>query len=171
MSRQIQFRRGTATEHENFIGAMGEITVDTTNKTLRVHDGVTAGGTALARQSDVSTLLTQITNLRTEINNLKQSVVASVMPNWDAVVAQEINTEYTATSNGYLLIYYDDYNGISKITINNNTYVVSSINGVPAGASSGSLCVPIVAGDTYKYLPARALGTTETYIKFIPCQG
>lgn len=51
MSRQIQFRRGTATEHENFIGAMGEITVDTTNKTLRVHDGVTAGGTMLARQS------------------------------------------------------------------------------------------------------------------------
>lgn len=51
MSRQIQFRRGTATEHENFIGAMGEITVDTTNKTLRVHDGETAGGTALARQS------------------------------------------------------------------------------------------------------------------------
>lgn len=49
MSRQIQFRRGTATEHENFIGAMGEITVDTTNKTLRVHDGETAGGTMLAR--------------------------------------------------------------------------------------------------------------------------
>lgn len=51
MSRQIQFRRGTADEHKNFTGAEGEITVDTTNKTLRVHDGVTAGGTMLARQS------------------------------------------------------------------------------------------------------------------------
>jgi len=53
MARQIQFRRGTADEHANFTGAEGEITVDTTNKTLRVHDGVTAGGTMLAKKSDV----------------------------------------------------------------------------------------------------------------------
>lgn len=49
MSRQIQFRRGTADEHAAFIGAIGEVTVDTTNKTLRVHDGETPGGVALAR--------------------------------------------------------------------------------------------------------------------------
>ena len=53
MSRQIQIRRGTAAEHENFTGAIGEITMDTTNKTLRVHDGETAGGTALAKSSDM----------------------------------------------------------------------------------------------------------------------
>ena len=54
MSRQIQFRRGTAAEHENFTGAVGEITVDTTNNTLRVHDGATIGGTALARADAVT---------------------------------------------------------------------------------------------------------------------
>lgn len=53
MSRQIQFRRGTADEHKNFTGAEGEITVDLTNKTLRVHDGVTAGGTMLAKKSEI----------------------------------------------------------------------------------------------------------------------
>ena len=53
MSKQIQFRRGSATEHANFIGANGEITVDTTNKTLRVHDGETVGGTILAKQSEL----------------------------------------------------------------------------------------------------------------------
>jgi len=53
MSKQIQFRRGTATEHATFTGANGEITVDTTNKTLRVHDGTTTGGTILAKQSDI----------------------------------------------------------------------------------------------------------------------
>ena len=53
MSKQIQFRRGTSTEHENFTGAIGEITVDTTNKTLRVHDGQTLGGTILAKQSEI----------------------------------------------------------------------------------------------------------------------
>lgn len=56
MSRQIQFRRGTATEHESFTGAVGEITVDTTNNTLRVHDGTTLGGTSLARADAVPDL-------------------------------------------------------------------------------------------------------------------
>ena len=53
MSRQIQIRRGTATEHSTFTGALGEVTMDTTNKTLRVHDGQTAGGVPLAKQSEI----------------------------------------------------------------------------------------------------------------------
>ena len=48
MSKRIQLRRGTDTEHNTFTGADGEVTVDTTNKTLRVHDGSTVGGTRLA---------------------------------------------------------------------------------------------------------------------------
>lgn len=52
MAKQVQFRRGTATEHNNFIGAVAEVTVDTTNNTLRVHDGTTSGGTRLARLSE-----------------------------------------------------------------------------------------------------------------------
>lgn len=53
MSRQIQIRRGTASEHEDFTGAIGEITMDTTNNTLRVHDGETVGGTVLAKKSEI----------------------------------------------------------------------------------------------------------------------
>ena len=48
MAIQIQLRSGTSTEHNTFTGAVGEVTVDTTNKTLRVHDGSTVGGTRLA---------------------------------------------------------------------------------------------------------------------------
>jgi len=44
----IQFRRGTTTEHSSFTGLLGEVTVDTTKKSLVVHDGSTAGGSALA---------------------------------------------------------------------------------------------------------------------------
>lgn len=53
MSRQIQIRRGSATEHQNFTGAVGEITMDTTNNTLRVHDGETVGGVTLAKREDI----------------------------------------------------------------------------------------------------------------------
>lgn len=58
MSRQIQIRRGSASDHANFTGAIGEITMDTTNKTLRVHDGTTAGGTILAKKSEIPTVPT-----------------------------------------------------------------------------------------------------------------
>ena len=53
MSRQIQIRRGTAAENDAFTGAIGEVTMDTTNKTLRIHDGTTAGGTVLAKKSEI----------------------------------------------------------------------------------------------------------------------
>lgn len=53
MSKRVQLRRGTATQHNTFTGADGEVTVDTTNKTLKVHDGATVGGTALAKVSQL----------------------------------------------------------------------------------------------------------------------
>ncbi|MBM3931309.1 MAG: hypothetical protein FJ336_08575, partial [Sphingomonadales bacterium] len=47
--RRVQLRRGTSAENNGFIGAIGEITVDTDRKSIRVHDGATAGGTETAR--------------------------------------------------------------------------------------------------------------------------
>jgi len=44
MATQVQFRRGSSSENNAFTGALGEVTVDTTNDTIRVHDGSTAGG-------------------------------------------------------------------------------------------------------------------------------
>jgi hypothetical protein len=56
MSTQVQYRRGTATENNAFTGALAEITVDTTNWTLRVQDGATAGGYTLASLTATQTL-------------------------------------------------------------------------------------------------------------------
>ena len=55
MAIQIQLRQGTATEHNSFTGAVGEVTVDTTNKTLRVHDGSTVGGKVIVGTRIVTT--------------------------------------------------------------------------------------------------------------------
>jgi len=49
---EVKLRRGTDTEHSSFTGAVGEVTVDTTNNTLRVHDNSTAGGIRLAKLSE-----------------------------------------------------------------------------------------------------------------------
>jgi hypothetical protein len=55
MAYAIQRRRGTATEHNSFTGLAGEITIDTTNNTVRVHDGSTQGGHRLAKFSEINT--------------------------------------------------------------------------------------------------------------------
>ena len=57
MSTQIQYRRGTTSQSDSFTGALGEITVETTNKTLRVHDGITLGGFPLATQANLTITL------------------------------------------------------------------------------------------------------------------
>lgn len=54
MATQVQYRRGTGAQNDAFTGALGEITVDTTNGTLRVHNGVTAGGSNIATVSYVT---------------------------------------------------------------------------------------------------------------------
>jgi hypothetical protein len=55
MASRIRFRRGTSVEHSTFIGAEGEITVNTTKDTIVLHDGVQAGGFEMLR-SDLNNL-------------------------------------------------------------------------------------------------------------------
>ncbi len=54
MATILQLRRGTTVQHSSFTGAVGEVTVDTTKDTVVVHDGTTAGGFALAKESALS---------------------------------------------------------------------------------------------------------------------
>ena len=65
MSIEVKFRRGTTAQHSTFTGNTGEVTVDTTLNTLRVHDSTTAGGHRVA-------LFTDLTNL--------ESIPSSLIP-------------------------------------------------------------------------------------------
>jgi len=53
MSIEVKFRRGTTAQHSTFTGNTGEVTVDTTLNTLRVHDSTTAGGHRVALFTDL----------------------------------------------------------------------------------------------------------------------
>lgn len=44
MAQRLQVRGGTQSQNEVFVGADREITVDTTNWAIRIHDGTTPGG-------------------------------------------------------------------------------------------------------------------------------
>lgn len=54
MAFELKLRRGTTAEHETFKGKLGEVTMDTTKKTLVLHDGIKDGGYPLASSSPTS---------------------------------------------------------------------------------------------------------------------
>ena len=54
MATRLQLRKGTTTEHNTFVGANGEVTVDTDKDVLVVHDGVTAGGFPVAARANAN---------------------------------------------------------------------------------------------------------------------
>lgn len=75
MSTEVRLRRGNTAQHGSFTGALAEVTVDTDLKTLRVHDGVTPGGSRLATIVDIPIPTISRTALKTIDTNLVKVVI------------------------------------------------------------------------------------------------
>ena len=93
MAKQVQFRRGTTSQHSTFTGAVGEITVDTDKNTAVVHDGSTAGGHPLATSlADLG-----VTATATELNYV-DGVTSAIQTQLDAKVESLSDLSITATA-------------------------------------------------------------------------
>jgi hypothetical protein len=87
LSEQLQLRRGTVTQVNAFTGAAGEVVMDTTNNRLVVNDGLTVGGTPLAKLSEVQT------NSRTLVSDAAYTVlVTDRMVAYTALTAARVVT-------------------------------------------------------------------------------
>ena len=102
MTKQVQRRRGTATQHTSFTGAEGELSVNTTNKSVHVHDGSTAGGFEAARKdldnvSSASVLAAAgISATITEVNYI-DGVTSAIQTQLNAKAGLN-NTTFTGTT-------------------------------------------------------------------------
>lgn len=93
MSTQIQRRRGTTAEHSTFTGAAGELTIDTTKNTVIVHDGATAGGFPLAKESGVPSSIKDLTDVYAAMSPTDGQVLTFDTTNgWQAESIPTINT-------------------------------------------------------------------------------
>ena len=94
MTRILQIRRGTSAQNDNFTGLAGEITFDTTNKTIRVHDGETLGGTKLAKQTEINTF---------DINSVSATFWTNLFAQYQTTaIKSESSSLTTITSSPYI---------------------------------------------------------------------
>lgn len=117
MAKRIQFRRGTTAETATFIGAPGEITVDTIKNVVVVHDGIKpggypAGGGVNATFSGLTTFngkvsITDTTNAA--VSNIGAlTVVGSIGAQGNIVTSASVlataNTASTSTTTGAIIV-------------------------------------------------------------------
>ncbi len=119
MSRQIQLRRGTTAQHENFTGAIGEVTFDTDKKTLRVHDGQTIGGIEVGKINE-------------ELLNIdKDAIMEYGQPDYfnsieitNEINATTQNNPYTISKN-CILICYSEMTAHLRVFNTNSSFILT----------------------------------------------
>ena len=111
---QVKLRRGTDTEHSSFTGVEGEVTVDTTNDTLRVHDGSTAGGVRLAKLSEAG--LSAIANL-SALGNVSGASAVPVAIDIKDEDAMASNSDTALATQQSIKAYVDSNAGIPTGTV------------------------------------------------------
>lgn len=163
---QVQFRRGTTTQNDAFTGAIAEITVDTTLDTIRVHDGVTAGGFASVNTTAVQTLTNKTISSGTLVGNT--TITGNLLPSsnvlynmgsttswWNMFYGRSVQAQYADLAENYAAdaVYKPGtvvvFGGEKEITVATNSYdsrvagVVSTNPAYLMNAASGDVAIAL----------------------------
>ena len=125
--RRLQLRRGNTAAISTYVGAPGELIVNTTTNTLYLHDGVTVGGTATT--VNTASITSNISSLQGNITTLTAN--AGVQASNIASLTSSITGANAAivTANTNMKGYVDAANTIQT---NQITTVSSSVTGANA---------------------------------------
>src|SRR6056300_507525 len=95
----LQLRRGSTAENDAYTGSVGEITVDTTLSTVRLHDGSTAGGSLVGNlQKNIQLGITGDNEIDTSSGNLTIDSAGGTV-----TVDDNLNISGTTTVSGHIL--------------------------------------------------------------------
>ena len=138
MAKLLKLRRGTTSQHSSFTGAEGEVTVDTTKDTIVVHDGSTAGGVPLAKESDNLSLIDE-DNMSTDSATRPPSQ-QSVKAYTDTTFAPKAAPAFTGTATGVNLTLSGNLtvNGTTTTVATTNTTVKDNLLELNSGATSNA---------------------------------
>jgi len=181
MPTVVQFRRGTTAQNDDFTGSLGEISIDTTLDTIRVHDGSTAGGFELVQRTATQTLTNKTLTtptLTTPSVTGNITVTGNIMPAanitynigstttwWNVFYGKSVQAQYADLAENYksdaayvagtVVI----FGGNHEVTISSTQYdssvagIVSSNPAYLMNAASGNLPVALTGR-----VPCRVLG-------------
>ena len=161
MTTALQLRRGTTAQHATFVGANGEVTVDTDKKTLVVNDGVTPGGTPLAREDALTKFVRHDTAAQgltgTQQGNVKKNIGLGNVNN-TADADKPVSTATQAALDGKL----DKSGGTltGPLTLN-APFTLNAPLTLPGDASSAMHAAP--KGQVEALISSAVAGLTNSY--------
>jgi hypothetical protein len=160
MTKQVQRRRGTAAQHTSFTGAEGEISVNTTNKSVHVHDGTTAGGVEAAR-ADLGNVSDANLNAALSGNTLASLTITSADINGGTIDGTVIGGTTPAAISGTT----GSFSG--NLTVDTNTLFVDAANNrVGVGTSSPATLLHLDGGASAPEITLQASSLTSNLAQF-----
>ena len=150
MSKTVQFKRGNANVSISYVGAQGEITINTDNYTLNVHDGVTPGGYSILNTnvSNIGNLVVTnqtITGTATNTNITLSPTNASVVLTSNLVTPNIDIRNYTissTTTGSSLALPSSADNADVELRNNTSNIKLSSVNHTMSLDINGDLTLP-----------------------------
>jgi len=148
MPTALQLRRGTTSQNDSFTGAVGEISVDTTLDTIRIHDGSTAGGFATVGSASTQTL-TNKTLTSPVLNTAVSGTAVLDEDNMSSNSATQLATQQSvkayvdAQVTASDLDFQGDSGGALSIDLDSETLDIAGGTGIDTAGSSNTLTVAI----------------------------
>jgi hypothetical protein len=149
MARRIQFRRGTSLQHSVFVGAPGEITVDTDKNVIVVHDGVTPGGFPSDKLANIS-------------GNITFAGITAITP---GTPSTSVSTGALVVTGGVGISGFLNSNGINTSSLTSNGITRLTANIPSTSISTGSLVVTGGVGITGRLTVNNLVETSSIAFK------
>jgi len=170
MPTVVQFRRGTTAQNNSFTGAAGEITVDTSLGTIRVHNG-TAGGNTLASIDAVQTLSNKtlatptVTGTLTSnglINTSGNIICASISAGtYVGLSSNKINTNASnvTVESSYVNV---AINGSNIVSVKSDAFIPTSSNVTTLGSLTNWWSKSFTVAATAQYADLAEIYTSDS---------
>jgi len=148
MAKQVQLRRGDDTAHGSFTGAVGELTYVSDDKTLRIHDGSTAGGVKVITEgtgtTDISNDLAVNTDKMTVASATGNTVIAGTLDVTGNITGGASSVLYVPGSIVQVQYYQTDTTNDTTVSQATTTNVASMQVAITPKSTSSKILIEVM---------------------------
>ena len=156
MSKLLQLRGGTTSEHSSFTGALREVTVDTDKDTLVIHDGSTAGGHALPRTA--AEIVALISNDAIDSQHYAAGSIDTEHLSADSVTVDKLNLISTSSTPSLEARSDGTTDGYIQLNCTVNSHGIKLMSPPHSAGASYTLVFPPNDGDNGQFLTSNGSG-------------